>query len=75
LMRLHSPHKMKSRTKSQTNRFPGQSPFGEAADLQNHAEKNFLALPETLLALRADEHSVYLQVDWHESAICRTTEC
>jgi len=29
-------------------------------------KKNLLALPETLLALRAEEHSVYVQVDWHE---------
>jgi hypothetical protein len=57
---------MKSRTKSQTKRLPGQSPSGETIDLQNHGEKNLLALPETPLALRAEEHSVYVQVDWHQ---------
>jgi hypothetical protein len=57
---------VKSRAKSQTNRLPSQSPFGEATDLENYGEKNLLALPETPLALRAEEHSVYVQVDSHQ---------
>jgi hypothetical protein len=29
-------------------------------------KKICLPLPETLLALQAEEHSVYVQISWHE---------
>jgi len=50
--------------------FIDQSPFDEATD--QAMEKIICSpLPETLLAAQAEEHSDYLQVDWHQMPSAR----